>query len=307
MSTPAAAADRAASLPVFLLPPAPPGGWNERRDRAFCRRLTRASGSNFYYSFLLLPAARRRAIYSVYALCREIDDVVDRGSGGDAGACLAAWQEEIRRTFRGAPAHPITREIARHGERFRLTEGHFLEIVRGVEMDLSWRRYERFEDLYQYCYRVAGVVGLLCARVFGQREIATSDYAVSLGVGFQIVNILRDLRQDGRRGRLYLPLEDLRRFGCAEEALLGSAQPGDGFDPLIRFEAARAREILRQARCRLPAADRRAMWPAEAMAAVYEKLLGHIEADPRRILTENVSMPRWRRAALVIGARLRRL
>jgi phytoene synthase len=152
---------------------------------------------------------------------------------------------------------------------------------------------------------VAGVVGLLCARIFGQREPDTSEYAVRLGVGFQLVNILRDLRQDGRRGRLYLPLEDLRRFGCDEEALLGPGPPGPGFDPFIRFEAARARDILRQARSRLPAADRRAMWPAEAMAAVYESLLGRIEAQPRRILDETVSMPRWRKAALVIGARLR--
>lgn len=279
---------------------------SERRERAFCRRLTRESGSSFYYSFLLLPAARRQAIYAVYAFCRAVDDLVDQPSAADPAAGLDGWRRELESTFAGEPAHPITRQIWRWRERFGLRQEDFADILRGVEMDLRHSRYERFEDLYLYCYRVAGVVGLVCARIFGHRDPSTRDYAVSLGVGFQLVNILRDLRADAGRGRLYLPLEDLRRFGCREEDLL-RGEPGPGFEPLLRFQCERAREILRHARRRLAAADRRAMWPAEAMAAVYERILGRIEAEPRRVLDGKVSVTAWQRAALAVRARLGRV
>jgi len=304
---------------------APPVNANTRSASAYCRRLTRASGSNFYYSFLFLPHRRRQAIYAVYAFCRAVDDLVDgqpetrpaavrqpdstdAGGAGDSGmpaAGLAAWREEIHRTFSGAPSHPITREIARLRESHGLRREHFLEILRGVEMDLEPVRYERFEDLYPYCYRVAGVVGLLCAQIFGHRDPGTREYAVNLGIGFQLVNILRDLRQDARRGRVYLPLEDLDRYGCSE-AELCDGTPGPGFEPLIRFECERARELLRHARRRLPPVDRRAMWPAEAMAGVYEKLLSLIEPEPRRVLSGTLRVPPWRKAAFALRALLGR-
>lgn len=283
----------------------PAAGRAEREAGAYCRRLTRTSGSSFYYSFLLLPPARRSAIYAVYAFCRAADDLVDAPDVPDRAAGLRAWREELRRAFAGSPSHPITRQIASFREPFGLPEEHFAEILRGVEMDLEQRRYERFEDLYRYCFRVAGVVGLLCAQVFGHRDPGTRNYAVSLGIGFQLVNILRDLAGDARRGRIYLPLEDLRRFGCAEREIL-DGRPGPGFDPLIHFECERTRELLRQARRRLPEVDRRAMWPAEAMAGVYERILALIENSPRRVLEGPLSVPRWRRAALALSARLGR-
>ncbi|MEE9219446.1 MAG: presqualene diphosphate synthase HpnD [Acidobacteriota bacterium] len=271
--------------------------------QAYCRRLTRSSQSNFYYSFLLLPRARRRAIIAVYAFCRAIDDAVDGLGTADPAAELQYWRGEIRDCFAGRPNHPIARQIHRYRERFELREEHFLEIVRGVEMDLEQNRYERFEDLYRYCYRVAGVVGLVCAQIFGHRDPGTRDYAISLGIGFQLVNILRDLRPDAARGRLYLPLEDLWRFGCDERELLES-RPGPAFESLMRFECGRARETLRHARTLLPRVDRFAMWPAEAMGGVYERLLDKIETCPRRVFEQRLRVPRWRKVALALAARI---
>jgi phytoene synthase len=305
MSRPAAGLQSPVAPQPAPASPAHSAGWNERRERAYCRRLTRRSGSSFYYSFLLLPRVRRHGIYAVYAFCRAVDDVVDGGSCPDPAAELQAWREEVLRAFAGWPSHPITRQLVRLREPFGVREEHLLEILRGVEMDLLQTRYERVEDLYYYCYRVAGVVGLVCAHLFGHRDPGTREYAVSLGVGFQMVNILRDLAPDARRGRIYLPLEDLRRHGCREAEIL-RGEPGEGFEPLIRFECERTRELLRHARRRLPHVDRGAMWPAEAMAAVYERLLAEIEADPRRALKEGVQVPRWRKAALALAARLGR-
>jgi len=283
----------------------PVGARGERFERAYCRRLTRASGSNFYYSFLLLPRARRQTIYAVYAFCRAVDDAVDAPRCGDPAAELSAWREELRRCFAGEAEHPITRQIGKRRERFGLREEYFVQILRGVEMDLEQDRYERFEDLYRYCFRVAGMVGLVCAHVFGHSDPLTRDYAVGLGVGFQLINVLRDLHQDAARGRLYVPLDDLRRFGCPEADLM-EGRPGASFEPLMKFECERAREMLAHARRMLPDADRRSMWPAEAMAGVYERLLDQIEASPRRVLDGTVSVPAWQKATAVLGARLGR-
>jgi len=277
-----------------------------RSPEGFCRRMTRASDSNFYYSFLLLPRSRRQAIYAVYAYCRAVDDVVDSAEPHDPAADLLFWRRELDRCFSGYARHPITYQIARFKDRFGLRKEHFLEILRGVEMDLEQNRYETFEDLYRYCYRVAGVVGLVCAQVFGHRDPATRDYAVSMGISFQLVNILRDLKADAKRGRIYLPLEDLWRFGCTEANLLGG-NPGAGFDALMRFECERARETLRHARRQLPAVDRRSMWPAEAMGDVYQRLLKTISVRPRRVLEGRISIPRWRKAGMALVARLGRI
>ena len=277
-----------------------------RSPEGFCRRMTRTSDSNFYYSFLLLPRSRRQAIYAVYAYCRAVDDVVDSPGSDDPATDLLFWRRELDRCFSGYARHPITYQLARFKDRFELRKEHFLEILRGVEMDLEQSRYETFEDLHRYCYRVAGVVGLVCAQVFGHRDPATRDYAVSMGIGFQLVNILRDLKADVERGRIYLPLEDLWRFGCTEADLLGG-NPGAGFDALMRFECERARETLRHARRQLPAVDRRSMWPAEAMGGIYQRLLETISARPRRVLEGRISIPRWRKAALALVARLGRV
>jgi len=199
--------------------------------------LVRKSRSSFYYSFLFLPRPKRDAIYAVYALCRAVDDVADDAGDMEAKAQrLKGWREELDRCYAGRPTHPITRALRDCLSRYPIPKGYFEELIAGVEMDLTLTRYRTFADLTRYCYRVASVVGLICIEIFGYRREATKEYAINLGLALQLTNILRDLKTDGRRGRIYLPQEDLERFGYREDDLL-HCRYTPGFFPLMRFEA----------------------------------------------------------------------
>ncbi|MGH7370327.1 MAG: squalene/phytoene synthase family protein, partial [Candidatus Methylomirabilales bacterium] len=183
--------------------------------------LVRKSRSSFYCSFLFLPRAKREAIYAVYALCRAVDDIADDPGDVEAKAeRLKGWREELDRCYAGRPTHPITRALRDCLNRYPIPKGYFDEVIAGVEMDLAVTRYPTIADLAQYCYRVASVVGLICIEIFGYRREATKEYAINLGLALQLTNILRDLKTDGRRGRIYLPQEDLERFGYSEDDLL---------------------------------------------------------------------------------------
>ena len=243
-------------------------------------RITRQSGTSFYYAFRILPADKRRAIYALYSFCRVVDDCVDEADGeGEAG--LRRWLDEAHRCYAGEPTTELGRELAEALFQFPIPRSCFEQIVEGCRMDLVTRRYATFSLLRAYCEKVASAVGLASIEIFGYSDAGTRMYAVELGVALQLTNILRDVAADAARGRLYLPLEDLARFGVREVELL---DPAGGprraeVTRLLAFEAGRAREHYARAAALLPAADRRAMASAEVMAAVYRALL---EAMARR-------------------------
>ena len=255
----------------------------------YCQQKAAASGSSFYYSFLFLPAERRRAITALYAFCREVDDVVDETLEPDlAAAKLAWWRSEVANLFAGTPQHPVTKALYPHLAR-GLTRERMNEIIDGMEMDLTQTRYLDWPNLEHYCYRVAGVVGLLAAGIFGYRDARTLDYARDLGIAFQLTNIVRDVGEDARRNRIYLPMADLRQFEVpAADILQGRETPQ--FKALMAFEAGRAREHYKKALDALPAADRRAQRPGLIMAAIYRTLLDEIEREGYRVLTRKTSL-----------------
>ncbi len=257
---------------------------------AYCQAKAVASGSSFYYAFLFLPPERRRAITALYAFCREVDDVVDSGQEPQlAAAKLGWWRVEIANLFAGHPQHPVTRALQPALAPFGITEARLGEILSGMEMDLTQTRYLDFAALEQYCHLVAGVVGLLAAGIFGYRDPRTLEYARALGIAFQLTNIVRDVGEDARKGRIYLPMEDLRRFGLTAADLL-QARGGDAFRELITFQTRRAESYYERALALLPAQDRRAQRPGLIMAAIYRALLAEIERDGFRVLTHRTSL-----------------
>ncbi len=274
-------------------------------------RLTRQSGTNFYYAFRILPEQKRRAIYALYAFCRTVDDCVDE-EGGEREAGLARWQAELNRAYAGKPETELGRELAETVARFPIPRGTFEDIVAGCRMDLTTRRYPTFADLRLYCERVASAVGLASIEIFGYEEPGTRDYAVELGLALQLTNILRDIAQDAARDRIYLPLEDLARFGVSEAGLVAAARaplaaPPEGLSRLLAFEAERARSHYAAAAWLLPERDRRSMLAAEIMGAVYRAVLeewarrGHPVAGPR----VQLGKPRKLWIALRTAARVR--
>ena len=256
----------------------------------YCQQKAAASGSSFYYSFLFLPAERRRAITALYAFCREVDDVVDDGPDPQLAATrLAWWRAELANLFAGRPQHPVTRALLPFLDKYSISGERLSEIVEGMEMDLRQSRYLDWPALETYCYRVAGVVGLLAAGIFGYRDERTPEYARQLGIAFQLTNIIRDVGEDARKNRIYLPMEDLKRFGVPAADLL-QAKPSPAFQALMRFEAERARSYYREAMAALPAVDRRAQRPGLVMAAIYRTLLAEIERDGFRVLSQRTSL-----------------
>jgi len=278
--------------------------------QAYCTAVTKRSGSNFYYSFLFLPRARREAMDTIYAFCREVDSVVDDAPpGSDPHKQLRQWRAELAAAYHGTPTYPVTISLGEHARRLEIPQEYFEDLIRGVEMDLTITRYRTFEELYRYCYRVASVVGLICLKIFGTRSSHASDYAVNLGLAFQLTNILRDLATDADRGRIYLPQEDLVRFGYREEELLRRTY-SPAFIELMRFECARAREFYqkaRQAADSLPAADRRALTVAEIMRGLYERILRRIEESDYRVFGPRISLAPPYRLAIAAGVWLRSL
>jgi phytoene synthase len=248
--------------------------------QAYCTAFTKKSGSNFYYSFLFLPRARRQAMYTVYAFCKQVDSAVDEPPpGGNPQEELRRWRAELEAAYHGTPTLPVTISLAEHARRLSIPQAYFEELLKGVEMDLTMTSYKTFRDLSLYCYRVASVVGLICLHVFGITSPRAQDYAVDLGMAFQLTNILRDLGTDAIQGRVYVPEEDMEKFGCSAE-LLRRQQDSPGLRELIRFEAARAHEYYNKAAAALEslaAKDQRALTVAEIMRAVYFRILQRVE------------------------------
>jgi phytoene synthase len=256
----------------------------------YCQSKAAGSGSSFYYSFLFLPPERRRAITALYAFCREVDDAVDECSDPQlAHAKLAWWRGEIANLFAGTPQHPVTRALAPALAAYAITAERLHEIVDGMEMDLAQTRYPDFAALERYCYLVASVVGLLAAGIFGYRDPGTLEYARRLGIAFQLTNIIRDVGEDARKGRIYLPQDELQSHGVAPADIL-AARESEAFRRLMRAQAERARSWYDRALAALPPVDRRAQRPGLIMAAIYRALLAEIEADGFRVLSRRTSL-----------------
>jgi phytoene synthase len=256
----------------------------------YCQDKAAKSGSSFYYSFLFLPPERRRAITALYAFCREVDDVVDEmRDAGIARTKLDWWEAEVGRMFAGDPQHPVTRALQPHADRYDITRGRLVEVIDGMRMDLEQNRYLDFPGLALYCRRVAGVVGEMASGIFGRDDPSTLKYADTLGLAFQLTNIVRDVGEDARKGRVYLPLDDLQRFGVTVGEILG-ARHSDRFVELMRFQAARARDAYRDAYALLPESDRRAQRPGLIMSAIYSTLLEEIERDGFLVLDRRTSL-----------------
>jgi len=270
-------------------------------------RLTRKSRSNFYYAFLTLPRPRREALYAVYAFCRTVDDVADLGGSGGADRAaqrreLGRWRAEIARCYArdGAPEHPLARRLQAAVHAFAIPRDALLAIVDGVEMDLDRVSYETAEELYPYCYRVASAVGLCCIEIFGYTDARAREYAVHLGTALQLTNIIRDVGADARDGRVYVPQQDLRKFGVTFEDLRAGRYT-DEFVRLMTHQAERARRFYRLAREGFPTEDARSLVPAQIMGRIYLALLDEIEARRFRVFEARIVVPTARKVAIALG------
>jgi 15-cis-phytoene synthase len=257
---------------------------------AYCQQKSAASGSSFYYSFLFLPQPRRRAIMALYAFCREVDDVVDENLDPDiARTKLHWWRTEIARLDSSAPTHPVTQAIGALRSDFRFDSARLLEIIDGMQMDLDQSRYGDFETLSLYCHRVAGVVGTMAAEIFGFQHESTLRYAEKLGLALQLTNIIRDVGEDARRGRIYLPIDDLARFDVPANELLKGVY-SDRFQKLMQFQADRAIASFQEALALLSQEDRRAQRPGLIMGQIYATLLDEIMQDSFQVLHQRTSL-----------------
>ncbi len=251
--------------------------------KAYCKSLVKGANTNFYYAFVLLPRPKRDAIHAAYAFSRHTDDIADDTPDTEAASTeLEAWRRELAACYTGRPDHPVALNLQRVLQTFPIPQQHFLDLIDGVEMDLTQDRYATFEDLRAYCYRVASAIGLICIEIFGYTQPQTKEYAVNLGLALQLTNILRDVREDASRGRIYLPQEDLERFGCEESDLFMGNETA-AFRDMMAFQCARARDHYQKARALLPEEDRGGMFSAQIMGAIYRRLLDQIERSDYRV------------------------
>ncbi|BDT59017.1 phytoene synthase [Massilia varians] len=256
----------------------------------YCQQKTVQSGSSFYYSFLFLPPERRRAITALYAFCREVDDTVDETSDASVARIkLAWWRTEVSTMYKGSPTHPVTQALQPHVATYQLEEQHLQAIIDGMEMDLDQSRYLDFAGLQKYCWRVAGVVGILSASIFGYTRPETLLYAEKLGLAFQLTNIIRDVGDDARKGRIYIPVNELQQFNVTAADIL-NFRHSEKFEALMRFQNERAQRTYDEALALLPKQDRRAQRPGLMMAAIYRTLLDEIARDDFQVLNQRISL-----------------
>jgi phytoene synthase len=256
----------------------------------YCQQKTVQSGSSFYYSFLFLPPERRRAITALYAFCREVDDTVDECTDQSiARIKLAWWRNEVSSTCKGNPSHPVMQALQPHLAVYHLQEQHMQAIIDGMEMDLDQTRYLDYAAMQKYCWHVASVVGILSASIFGVTNPKTLEYAEKLGLAFQLTNIIRDVGEDARKGRIYLPVNELQQFNVTAADLL-NARHSDKFENLMRFQVERAKKVYDEAFALLPKEDRRAQRPGLMMAAIYRTVLDEIERDGYHVLNQRISL-----------------
>ncbi|WP_417276698.1 presqualene diphosphate synthase HpnD [Castellaniella sp.] len=256
----------------------------------YCQQKAAQSGSSFYYSFLFLPTQQRHAITALYAFCREVDDIVDNAEEASVARMkLAWWRGQVDLMFDGTPDHPVAIALAPHIKTFGLESAPFYAIIEGMEMDLDQFRYDDWNALKEYCWRAAGVVGDLSARIFGYTDARTLQYAETLGLAFQMTNIIRDVGDDARRGRIYLPADEMQQHGVTVDDILDGHHTA-AFEALMRQQTQRAQSLYRDAMRLLPETDRRAQRPGLMMAAIYHTLLGEIERDGWHVLNQRITI-----------------
>jgi 15-cis-phytoene synthase len=275
----------------------------------YCQEKAAASGSSFYYSFLFLPQEKRRAITALYAFCREVDDVVDECKDSNvARSTLNWWRGQVADIYKAQPQypqgvrpgvpggaaltlpqHPVALALVPVVAKFNLAQEHLLEIIDGMEMDLDQPRYNDFKSLQLYCYRVASVVGLLSVEIFGYSDRQTLKYAHDLGIAFQLTNIIRDVGEDARRNRIYLPMDELQRYNVTASDIL-NARDSENFQKLMAFQIERAERYYNQALSALPEADKKSQRTGLIMAAIYRATLGEIVASGCHVLKERISL-----------------
>ena len=256
----------------------------------YCQDKAAASGSSFYYSFLFLPRDKRRAITALYAFCREVDDVVDECSDSHvARSTLNWWRGQVAEIYGGKPQHPVALALVPIVEQFNMSQEHLLEIIDGMEMDLDQARYNDFKSLQLYCYRVASVVGLLSVEIFGYSNRQTLKYAHDLGIALQLTNIIRDVGEDARRNRIYLPMDEMQQYNVTAADIL-NARESENFQKLMAFQIERAQRYYQQALAQLPDIDRKNQRTGLIMAAIYRATLDEVIHSGCHVLTERVSL-----------------
>ena len=255
-----------------------------------CRTITRREAKNFYYAFLTLPVAKRRAIYAAYAFCRLCDDSVDEETSADAKLkALSDLQANLDNTYSGSASSPVYVALADVARNYKIPQAYFQEIILGVESDLVKDHFQNFDELKDYCYRVASVVGLICLQIFGYEDDDAKEYAVDLGLAMQLTNIIRDVREDLDMGRVYLPQDEMARFGYSEEDLKNGVR-NEAFLELMRFQSQRAREYFDRGFKLLPYLSRRSRACPAVLGALYSKVLDRIEASDYDVLESRVSL-----------------
>ena len=268
--------------------------------KAYCNRLTRKAKTNFYFAFIFLPKPEREAIYTTYAFSRYTDNIVDGQPAGDPRENLDRWRSELDACYDGRPNHPITHRLAETIPHFSIPKQYFHELIDGVEMDLTTRRYETFDALYDYCFKVASVVGLICIEIFGYSNPKTKEYAIALGIALQLTNILRDLKADAAQGRIYIPKEDLLKFGYTEDDLI-CTRCNDAFRNLMAFECSRVREFYQRAGSLLPPEDKGRLFSAEIMGRIYFRLLQEIERSGYDVFSRPITLSTTRKLGIAVN------
>lgn len=276
--------------------------------QSYCTTYTKKSGSNFYYSFWFLPKAKRDAMYTVYAFCKAVDSAVDEPPAGSRPKDeLQRWRNELDAVYSGTPSSPIMISLAHHVKTLSIPKAYFEELIKGVEMDLFNNRYVTFDELSLYCYRVASVVGLICLHIFGVTSARAQDYAVALGMAFQMTNVLRDVGTDAAQGRIYLPLDDLQRYNYPEKSLLNQTYSPE-FRMLMEHEASRALLYYKRADAALaalPPADRRALTVAEIMRGIYRRIFEDIQRANYQVFQQRITLSTMRRVFIALRVWLR--
>lgn len=271
---------------------------------SYTAQVTRESKTNFYYSFIFLPREKRNAIFDAYAFCRHVDDIVDEANGRDVTDELNEWRRGLDECYKGNATHPIYERLAPTVKRFNIPREPFHAIIDGCEMDLRITRYETYADLERYCYNVASAVGLVCISIFGYRNPASVDYAINLGKALQLTNIMRDVANDAERGRIYIPQDELKRFGLSDQSIL-ERQYDARFKELMKHQYERASRYYQAADIRALGADRWPLFPAEVMGSIYHRLLEQIEASEFNVFDSRPRLPDMTKAAIALRIWLR--
>jgi len=263
-----------------------------------CQVITKAGAKNFYYAFLTLPKAKRQAIYAAYAFCRITDDISDDLVGKERETGLADLHKALDSAYSNTPDGAVFIALGDAAKQFQIPKSYFEDVIKGVEMDLTRNRYDTFEELREYCYHVASVVGLICVEVFGYSDDRAVASAIDLGIAMQLTNIMRDVGEDAERDRIYLPLEDLRRFGYTEEQLLAGVW-NENFHALMKFEAERTREYFARGTRLFNLLDRRSRACPQTLASVYAKILSKMEHEKFPVFEKRIGISKFTKLAMV--------